>query len=484
MTTIHRAFSTYRSCSALACVALIAGCASAPGDVAPKSNGWMKDEVSDSYVFGYPLVLMDVAREAGTGSGPGQAAPNTLRHAQSLPPVGASNPSEPNLDTLASSGWLDVSSEPVLVTLPDTHGRYMDARALDMWTNVVWSTAASQTGEHVSGLKAQTIAFVPVGWKGTLPARVKRVEVSTRYVWFLARIQTRGGGDLAAVRRLQHGLQVTALSEWDDRSARGKSGARGGHGNEPAGATQSGDPAAPGTPSAQVAALDANGFFDRLAQALEDNPPAADDAHALKILGDIGVHPGDPAQLPSGAKDAAVVKAGLADGRTRAATPPPNLLAGNGWLWVGDDAGNYGPDYALRAYAAYTSPGLPTARDEVRARVSQDSDGHALNGANRYTIHFAAKQLPPVRGFWSITAYTTDGALDADAPVRVAFGDRSGARRNRDGSLDVHVSAGRPRGGANWVPAPHGDFRLVMRLYAAKPQATDGSWQPPAVERQ
>jgi len=48
----------------------------------------------------------------------------------------------------------------------------------------------------------------------------------------------------------------------------------------------------------------------------------------------------------------------------------------------------------------------------------------------------------------------------------------------------VHVSAERPRGGANWVPAPHGDFRLVMRLYAAKPQATDGSWQPPAVERQ
>ncbi|MEM5446898.1 DUF1254 domain-containing protein [Paraburkholderia guartelaensis] len=484
MTTIHRAFSTYRSCSALACLALIAGCASAPGDVAPKSNGWMKDEVSDSYVFGYPLVLMDVARESATGSGPGQAAPNTLRHAQSLPPVGASSPLEPNLDTLTSSGWLDVSSEPVLVTLPDTHGRYMDARALDMWTNVVWSTAAAQSGERVSGLKAQTIAFVPAGWKGTLPARVKRVDVSTRYVWFLARIQTRGGADLAAVRRMQHGLQVTALSGWDERGARGKAGARGVRGNEPTGATQSGDPVAPGTPSAQVAALDAHGFFDRLALALEDNPPTADDAHALKILGDIGVHPGDPAQLPSGAKDAAVIKAGLADGRTRAATPPSNLLAGNGWLWVGDDAGNYGPDYSLRAYAAYTSPGLPTTRDEVRARVSQDSDGHALNGANRYTIHFTAKQLPPVRGFWSITAYTTDGALDADAPVRVAFGDRSGARRNRDGSLDVQVSAERPRGGANWVPAPHGDFRLVMRLYAAKPQATDGSWQPPAVERQ
>jgi len=476
-----------RSGLALACLALIAGCASAPGEIAPKSNGWMKDEVSDSYVFGYPLVLMDVSREAATGSRPGQAAPNTLRHAQSLPPVGAANPPEPNLDTLSSSGWLDVSSEPVLVTLPDTHGRYTDARALDMWTNVVWSTGAAQIGERAGGLKAQTIAFVPVGWKGTLPARVKRVEVTTRYVWFLARIETRGGADLAAVRKLQRGVQATPLSAWGDRGAQSERAARG---TEAGGPTPSGDPVTPvtpgtpGTPSAQVAALDANGFFGRLAQALEDNPPTPDDPHALKILGDIGVRPGDPAHLPTGAKDAAVVKAGLAEGRARIATPPSNLLAGNGWLWVGSDAGNYGPDYSLRAYAAYASPGLSTSRDEVRARVSQDSDGHALNGANRYTIHFTAKQLPPVRGFWSITAYTTSGALDADSPVRVSFGDRNGARRNRDGSLDVHVSAERPRGGANWVPAPHGDFRLVLRLYAPKPQATDGSWQPPAVERQ
>lgn len=474
MTTIRREYPLYRTGLALAGLAFIAGCASAPGAIAPKSTGWVKDEVSDSYVFGFPLVLMDVSREAATGNAPGQAEPNTLRHAQSLPPVGAASPPEPNLDTLGSTGWLDLGSEPVLVSLPDPHGRYMDARALDMWTNVVWSTG-TQLGDRGNGLKAQTIAFVPAGWKGTLPAHAQRVDVPTRYVWFLARIQTRGGGDLAAVRKLQRAIRVAPLSAWDERGGRGADASS-------AGASQSGDPVAPGTPAAQVAALDANGFFDRLAQALEDNPPVPDDPHALKILADIGVHPGDPAQLPSNAKD--VVGAGYADGRTRVATPPSNLLAGNGWLWVGDDAGNYGPDYALRAYAAYAEPGLAKYSDEVRARVTLDSDGHRLNGANRYVLHFAAKQLPPVRGFWSITAYTADGALDDSAPVHPAFGDRNGARRNRDGSIDVHVSADRPRGGGNWVPAPHGDFRLVMRLYAPKRAAVDGSWQPPAVERQ
>ncbi|MFC5431181.1 DUF1254 domain-containing protein [Paraburkholderia denitrificans] len=472
MTKKRQAYSFSRTCLALAGLAILAGCATAPG-VAPKDTGWVRDEVSDSYVFGFPLVLMDVSREAATGNAPGQAAPNTLRHAQSLPPVGASKPPEPNLDTLGSTGWLDLDSGPVLVSLPDSRGRYMDARALDMWTNVLWSTG-TQVGEHGGGLKAQTIAFVPAGWKGTLPARAQRIEVATRYVWFLARVETRGGGDLAAARKLQRAIRVAPLSTWDEH---------GGHGAEPAftGASQSGDPVAPGTPASRVASLDANAFFDRLSQSLSDNPSTPDDSHALKILADIGVRPGDAVQFPSDAKDAAA--AGYADGRTRVATPPSNLLAGNGWLWVGDEAGDYGPDYALRAYAAYMQPGLPKTSDEVRARVSLDSDGHPLNGANRYVIHFTAKQLPPVRGFWSITAYTADGALDAHAPVRVAFGDRTGARRNRDGSLDVQVSAERPRGVANWVNAPHGDFRLVMRLYAPKHTAVDGSWQPPVVER-
>lgn len=448
----------------------MAGCASPPG-VAPKNTGWVRDEVSDSYLFGYPLVLMDVAREAETGTGPGQAEPNTLRHDETLPPVGASSPPTPNLDTLTSAGWLDVSEGPVLVALPASPGRYVDARALDMWTNVIWSTAP-QAGARLIGVKAQTIAFVPAGWTGTLPEHAQRVDVPTRYAWLLVRIQTHGG-DLAAIRKLQRAIRIAPLAAYADSSVRKQAA--------PAGAKESGDPVPAGAPHAQVGALDAPAFFDHLAQALDDNPPVPDDPHALKILGDLGVHAGDPAALPVDASDA--LAAGMADGRERVSTPPSNLLAGNGWLWVGDNAGKYGPDYAVRAYAASTELGLGTRDDEVRARVTLDHDGQPLNGANRYVIHFAPNQLPPVSAFWSITAYTASGALDDRGPVRVAFGDRNGARRNRDGSLDVHVSAERPKGG-NWVPAPRGDFQLVLRMYAAKPQATDGSWQPPPVARQ
>jgi len=78
---------------------------------------------------------------------------------------------------------------------------------------------------------------------------------------------------------------------------------------------------------------------------------------------------------------------------------------------------------------------------------------------------------------------TVSTSLGESAPARIAVGDRNGARRNRDGSLDVTVSSTRGKSG-NWLPAPRADLQLVLRLYAPKPQATDGTWQPPAVVRQ
>jgi hypothetical protein len=450
-----------------AIAALLAGCASMLSDT-PQPANWTKDEVADSYVFGYPLVLMSIARDAAVGSDPGQAPINTLRDALALPPVGASSPPTPSVDTLDSSGWLDVSSEPVIVTLPEVRGRYIDGRALDMWTNVIWSTG-TQAGASPAGPRSQSIAFVAPGWQGTLPPNVKRVDTPTKTIWFAARIQT-NGTDLTAVRKLQRSIRVVPLSVYN--------------GDAPAAfviARSSGsDPAATGTPAAQVAALDADGFFNRLALALPDSPPSPADPHALATLADIGVTPDAPAVLPR-ASDA--VAAGVAAARARIATPPPNLLMANGWSWLGDGAGNYGPDYALRAYAAYTQPGVGTKDDEVRATTRVDSDGRPLSGPNRYVIHFAPKQLPPVRGFWSITAYTADGALGDTPQARVSCGEHRGGRRTRDGSLDVTVSATKPKGG-NWLPVPRADFQLVMRLYAPKAEATNGLWQPPTVMRQ
>ena len=75
-------------------------------------------------------------------------------------------------------------------------------------------------------------------------------------------------------------------------------------------------------------------------------------------------------------------------------------------------------------------------------------------------------QVPPVRGFWTLTAYTRDGLLADGKGARSSLSDRDRLRRNRDGSFDVVVSASSPGKGkvGNWLAAPEGDFQLMMRL--------------------
>lgn len=438
----------------------------------------------DSYVFGYPLVVMASAHSAAMSGHDGKDAPvNTLVRADAPLPNGTDAVPLADLDTVESTAWLDLSAEPVVVSLPSARTRYLDARVLDMWTNVVWSTGTA-SNRRDSAAKMQTIALVPPGWDGSLPGNVARVEAPGRNLWFAVRVAASGPRDTVGERLLDD-VRVAPLSDYlaglhDKRHVRAT---RSKHGHGAAAGDDPFDTAGlPATQAQQVAGLDANAFFSRLADALHDYPPSQEDAHALKILADIGVKPGEPVHLPQG--DA--LAAGLEQAHARVATPPVNALAANGWYWLGDSLGAYGEDYALRAYATYTRPGIASKYDEVYPTVQVDSEGQALDGANRYVLHFAAKALPPTRAFWTLTAYTPAGALtDARVPRR-SVGSHSALRRNRDGSIDIYVSADAPARArqSNWLPAPQGPFELVLRLYAPLARATDGSWQPPAVVRQ
>ena len=56
-----------------------------------------------------------------------------------------------------------------------------------------------------------------------------------------------------------------------------------------------------------------------------------------------------------------------------------------------------------------------------------------------------------------------------------------------DGSVDLYIQNESPGKGkeSNWLPAPKGEFILMMRLYWPKEQAPsllDGSWQVPPVK--
>ena len=117
--------------------------------------------------------------------------------------------------------------------------------------------------------------------------------------------------------------------------------------------------------------------------------------------------------------------------------------------------------------------------------LANDSEGRPFDGKNRYVLHFDKGKLPPVRAFWSVTAYDAEGYFIPNVIDRVAIGDRDKLAVNSDGSLDLYLQAklpGRDKEG-NWLPVAKDPFNLLMRLYWPKSELLDGSWTPPPVRR-
>ena len=121
-------------------------------------------------------------------------------------------------------------------------------------------------------------------------------------------------------------------------------------------------------------------------------------------------------------------------------------------------------------------------------RYGTDYDGQQLDGANRYTLRFAPGNLPPVNAFWSLTMYELPASLLVANPLNRYLLNSpmlSQFTRDADGGITFtiqHESPGADKE-ANWLPAPKGSFSSVMRLYWPKPEALDGTWQLPPMQR-
>ena len=165
-----------------------------------------------AYLYFYSLVTMDITRKQLTNATKvdGIHAPmNTFANIPEFPSADMKVVVRPNFDTLYSSAWLDLTKEPMIVSVPDTGGRYYLLPMLDMWTDVFaspgWRTTGTQAGDY---------AIVPPGWSGTMPAGVVRIDAPTPYVWIIGRTKTDGPPDYDAVHKVQAGYKVTPMSQW------------------------------------------------------------------------------------------------------------------------------------------------------------------------------------------------------------------------------------------------------------------------------
>ena len=429
----------------------------------------------DAYIYGYPLVTMEYTRRIMTN----EAQPTGNRgpmgqfiKARQYPDAAFRDVTAPNADTLYTTAWIDVGKEPWVVSIPDMKDRYFLFPMLDGWTNVF-----QVPGKRTTGTGAQTYAITGPGWSGALPAGVKEYKSPTSMVWILGRIYCTGTPeDYAAVHAVQDQCKLVPLSSYGkpytpsdgkvDPSIDMKTAVRD-----------------------QVNRLDTVAYFTLLAQLMKANPPAAADAPALARFAQIGLVPGkdfDPGKLLN-ADFAKRVPQAAFDRILLQFKVNKDIKDINGWGFT-TKTGLYGTDYLMRAFVTAIGLGANRPQDAVYPSSQKDGEGRAYDGANKYVLRFAKGQMPPARGFWSLTMYDSSYFFVANPINRYSISARQNLKKNSDGSVDLYIQKDSPGADkeSNWLPAPPGKFQLMLRLYwpnESDPSIIDGSWKPPAVKK-
>ena len=431
---------------------------------------------TDAYVYGYPLVTMEMTRRVMTNVEEpmlGKLAPmGEFAKLRAYPTAADKEVTAPNADTLYMLAWLDLSAEPWVLSIPDMQDRYFLMPMLDAWTNVFQVPGTRTTGDG-----AQTYAITGPNWTGNeLPADVVELKSPTNMVWILGRIYCTGtAADYTAVHGLQDEFQLVPLSAYGQPY------------NPPLGRVDPDVDMRTGVRE-QVNRMDAGAFFALLADLMKDNPPAEADAPMLARLAEIGIVPGQPFDLRQ--LDPAVAKALQRVPKAAQAKIMANFTnlgtTVNGWTYS-TKLGLYGTEYLNRATTTAIGLGANRPRDAIYPTSEAGVDGKRYTGAQRYVMHFDKGQLPPVEAFWSLTMYDDQFFFVPNALNRYTLSSRSKFTYNKDGSVDLylqHTSPGAAKE-SNWLPAPAGRFIPMLRLYwphEKPPSIFDGTWTIPPIK--
>jgi hypothetical protein len=434
----------------------------------------MKDKITlgaEAYLYGYPLVMMETTRvQSEKYIGP----ENQLRLVRQFPNAQFKDVVRPNVDTLYTTAFISMKEGPWVFEMPVNEKRYELMPFMDAWTHVFASPGTRTLGH-------QSVTYLLVGpqWDGQAPLGMTLLKSPTDMVWLIGRTQTNGEADFATVHELQNRLRLT---KWP-QPPNSQSASTDSHRDTQAVWQVSSEPNLP--PVAQMRALSTPEFFNRLMQLMVSNPAATADAPLLQRLAQLEIKPGQAVHLSWLNELSFSLGRWIANQRVMKAL---NTKAQDGsWSYPPLNLGRYGTDYNTRAAVAMVGLGANLPEDAMYPNTALDHRGQALNGQYRYRLHFAANALPPVKAFWSITAYGADEFLIDNPLQRFALGDRDPLVFNADGSLDIWIQASPPdqkEASANWLPVQMGSaFLLNARLYWPEEKALSGQWKMPVVER-
>ena len=454
---------------ALAAALLLAALPTGGFAQAPTSTEQIDEKIAyaigtEAVFYGMGPVLMRIGIESQSDADKpydnAQAPMNQMGHARRVYGPEDKFVVTANNDTLYSFAALDLSKEPVVLSVPDTNGRYYIMQLID-----AYSRAIEDIGIGTLGAKGGTFAIVGPGWKGALPPEMVEIRSPTPQAYVIGRTGVDSDEDLPAAHAVQDQYRLTLLSDYGKPFSKIELGHR----------SASGKPKFP-------EGLD---FFAVLDSAMRANP-LPDDAPMTDQFKRIGIgldKPFDAAALPEPTKRglSRALQDGLAAVQRTAADSGSRV---NGWN-MEFKGGLYGNDFLLRAAIDSKQLGLNKALRALYPNRFVDSDDKQLNGRTAYTIRFAGKV--PVSAFWSLTMHDAKNLYMVENPIKhYSIGDRTkGPKTAPDGSLTIYIQATNPGPDkeSNWLPASDGDFFLQMRLYEPGEQVLNGSYRVPQVIR-
>lgn len=413
-----------------------------------------------AYTWGYPVVRMErVAREYTDVTTPQsltsyRAPLNQIGWAKELATSSAKDMPTANNDTLYMSSIVKLDA-PYILEVPDTNDRYYVVNVFNMWHEL-----EHYIGRRTTGTKAGRYVLVPPGWEGSVASNATRLDVSTNKIWLWGRLRVIDGENIKNVHPLQDQFKLIPADETKTAAKHLE-------------------------PMPEIKE-DALRFLQHLAFALKDNPIPVSDEALFAQLERIGLTKGsfDASKLPPAMKKG--LEKGLQDGplvATASFSSSSLVSQKQGWDFaVGLD--DFGFNYPFRTMIAGPYLGGQGEKEAIYPIRFTDSSGEALSGKNKYSVRF--NELPPVDAFWSLTIYNAEDKMLVENTISryKIGGDTPGFTKREDGYFEIPIQHEKPAGEFvdNWLPAPEGNFYLLLRYYQPRDNVLSDDYEFPELE--
>lgn len=463
-------FSQFILASVILTYSLISGGCSQP-EISPEEA---RSIAKEAYIYGYPMVdgyRVQYAYFVDRQSSEFKAPYNQLFNIARVFTPDDKAIVTPNSDTPYSMLGLDLRTEPMVLTVPVIEKeRYFSIQLIDLYTHNF-----DYIGSRTTGNDGGAFLIAAPGWNGDIPAGInKLIRSETDLIIALYRTQLFNPDDIENVKKVQSGYKAEPLSAFLGQQA-------------PKAAPPI-DFIAPLTPETQKTSPE---FFNILNFILRFCPTHPSETELMARFAKIGIGAGlqfDADKLSPQIRSA--VEQGMADAWAELESFRKEKVDTRE-VTSGDIFGTrefLKNNYLYRMAAGVLGLYGNSKEEAIYPLYRADSDGNALNGANRYTLHFPQGQLPPAQAFWSLTMYELPSSLLVANPLNRYLVNSTMLPHfvlESDGGLTVLIQNESPGSDkeANWLPAPAGPFFVAMRIYWPEEEALNGAWTAPLVKK-